>query len=153
MFGFSAPAINAISRLLLAALVSASIMQTPIPVAHIHSDIESAGLLSEHLDRHHQADAVPGDEIHWHLVLPGESSDDDGSSQGDQTAPSALICASGSSLSAVLGDVVIERLPQPSSDQSATPLAGYLTGIRPSPPKCSLTSAQRQCALLCVIRC
>ena len=150
---FSAPAINATSRLLLAVLVSVSILQTPIPVAHVHSRIGSAGHLSAHLDRHHQRDSVRGDEIHWHLVLPGDSSDDHDSGDDDRPTPSALACAVGSTSSADFGDTEIERLPQLSSHQFAMLSVRFVSEARPSSPRCSLTSAQRTCALLCVIRC
>lgn len=147
-----------LSRLLLAVVVSVSILQTPIPMAHAHSGLENRGLLWVHLLRQHCDDVcdrndLSDDDVHWHLCLPGQTDD---SEEGDQDQPPAP-CSSDRHSEVTLD---LDWEPQGSDWLPADLLKGEpavtpgVMAVRPSlAGPYALAPSKRTCALLCVIRC
>jgi hypothetical protein len=148
---FSATKIDASLRLMLSAFVSICILQTPIPVAHAHVGIEGESHLHAHLARHHHADQVHGDEIHWHLMLPGESGEDHDSGHDDDDCPTPSVLSAGGGATPAV-DVNAWETERQSRALLAS-IDSSLVLLSPLPPQCSLSCSVRTRAVLCVIRC
>ena len=150
--------IETLSRLLLAVVVSVSILQTPIPMAHAHSGLENRGLLGAHLLRHHcdqkcQDEAIGHDAVHWHLCLPGQSDDPNESDQDRGPAPCRPERAFDAGLEVDWAPLVSDWVP---ADLLGGPPVLAATDMLRRPVLSgpyALTSPNRTCALLCVIRC
>lgn len=147
------PTADALLRLWMSVVVSVSILQTPIPIAHAHSEFESHQQLASHLGRHHCQDAVPCDDIHWHLTLPGESHDDHESGQERASTPVALLAVSATTAAAAMSDFEIDRLREPMLGRFTTLFGSPRCSQVSSSPPCPPSSSMRVCALLCAMRC
>jgi len=149
----SATTVDLLSRLMLAIVASIAILQTPVPMAHVHSEIGSQGLLSEHLVRHHHRNIVDANEVHWHLVLPGTPHDSEQAPTSELPSPSALACGSAMALGVGFDSLPLDQVFELAGATWPRPPVPMLREPRSTPPPAQLASSRRVRALLCVIRC